>query len=182
MIYPVLHRKLLPLLVLLLVAYYSITCNSAMAQDLDYRAQSLYIYKFTRYISWPEDKNQSDFKIGVYGNSPVIKELQLMASIKKAGNDQNILVEEVSLDSDLTDYNIIYVASSRSRQIRDIDEKIGTAPTLIVAERQGLANKGASINFLITESELLKFEVNLRKLESQNLIIDRDFLKLGYTL
>jgi len=151
-------------------------------QELDYRAQSLYIYKFTKYIYWPEEKTQEDFVIGVYGNSPIIGELRLMASIKKAGNDQNIVVKEVDPEDDFTQYNIIYVASSKSRQIRVLSEQIGNQSVLIVAEREGMANKGATISFIITNYEILKFEVDVGQLEYQNLSISEELIKLGFKL
>lgn len=152
------------------------------AQELDYRAQSLYIYKFTKFITWPEEKASGDFIIGVFGNSPIIEELKLMASIKKAGKDQNIIVKEVSAEDDMMQYNIIYVASSKSRQIRTLSEQIGDAPVLIVAEREGMAYKGATISFMITDYQILKFEVDVGKLENQQMTISEDLIKLGFKL
>lgn len=152
------------------------------AQELDYRAQSLYIYKFTKFITWPEEKASGDFIIGVFGNSPIIEELKLMASIKKAGKDQNIIVKEVSAEDDMMQYNIIYVASSKSRQIRTLSEQIGDEPVLIVAEREGMAYKGATISFMITDYQILKFEVDVGKLENQQMTISEDLIKLGFKL
>ncbi|MCB2220424.1 MAG: YfiR family protein [Bacteroidetes bacterium] len=157
-------------------------CNAVMAQDVDYRAQSLYIYKFSKYVFWPEETLQGEFKIGVYGNSPILEELQLMASLKKGANDLSIRVTEITEEDDLTDYHIIYIPSSKSRQIRDLTEKVGTSPVLLVAEREGLATKGATINFLITENMVLKFEVNMSKMADQNLKISPELLKLGYEI
>ena len=155
---------------------------AAKGQDLDYRAQSLYIYKFTKFIYWPEEESSSDFIIGVYGNSPIIEELRMMASLKKAGNERNIVVKEVSTEDDLMNFHIIYVSSSKSRQIRTMAEQIGNQPVLIVAEREGMANKGATISFMVSNYEILKFEVNIRRLEEQNLTISEDLIKLGFKL
>lgn len=155
---------------------------SLFSQELDYRAQSLYLYKFSKYIYWPEEKTTGDFIIGVYGNSPIVEELNLMASLKKAGNEQSIVVKEILPDDDLTDYHIVYIASSKSRQIEAIVEKVGENPVLVVAEREGMANKGAAISFLISDYEILKFEVNLAILELHKLTISGELLKLGYKL
>jgi len=152
------------------------------SQDLDYRAQSLYIYKFTKYIYWPEEKTKGDFLIGVYGNSPIFEELNLMASLKKAGNEQTIEVKEVLQDEDLSRYHIVYIASSKSRQIKIVSEQIGNSPVLIVTEREGMANKGAGISFMVSDYEILKFEVNITKLEFHKLSISEELVKLGYKL
>jgi hypothetical protein len=159
-----------------------LTMGSASAQDLDYRAQSLYIYKFTKFIYWPAERTTGDFVIGVFGNSPILEELRLMASIKKAGEDQNIVVEEIDPDGPLSAYHIIYVPSSKSRQLREIADKVGTEPVLIVAEREGMALRGATISFMIDNYEILKFEVNTGRLEEQKLDISDELIKLGYKL
>jgi hypothetical protein len=182
MIYPIIQYKSAVLKLFLVGMLLVLGILSSSAQQLDYRAQSLYIYKFTKFISWPEEKTKGDFIIGVYGNSPIMEELKLMASIKKAAKDQNIVVKEITTEDDLMQYNIIYVASSKSRQIRSLSEQIGSQPVLIVAEREGMAYKGATISFLITNYEILKFEVDVDQLERQQMTISEDLIKLGFKL
>ena len=182
MIYPVIQYKNAFVKLFLVGMLFILGIMNGSAQELDYRAQSLYIYKFTKFISWPEEKTDGDFIIGVFGNSPIIEELKLMASIKKAAKDQNIVVKEITIEDDMMLYNIIYVASSKSRQIRTLSENIGNQPVLIVAEREGMAYKGATISFMITEYEILKFEVDVGQLENQQLSISDDLIKLGFKL
>jgi hypothetical protein len=155
---------------------------SGNSQDLDYRAQSLYIYKFTKFIYWPEDRTTGDFNIGVFGNSPILEELKLMASLKKAAEDQPITVQEITAEDDLSAYHIVYVPASKSRQIRTLEEKIGDLPVLIVAEREGMASRGATISFFVTDVDILKFEVNVGRLEQQKMTISEDLVKLGFKL
>jgi hypothetical protein len=152
------------------------------AQELDYRAQSLYIYKFTKFIYWPQELTSGDFIIGVYGNSPILDELRLMASIKKAAKDQSIVVRELDAIENLAECHIVYVPSSKSRQMRALADEIGNRPILIVAEREGMATKGATISFLVDNYEILKFEVNIGRLEEQKLSISEELIKLGYKL
>lgn len=182
MIYPCKQYYYVSIKLLLVTIFIVAGSLTLFSQDLDYRAQSLYIYKFTKYIYWPEEKTKGDFIIGVYGNSPIVKELNLMASLKKAGNDQPIVVKEILQDDDLTQYHIVYIASSKSRQIKIISELIGENSVLIVAEREGMANKGADISFLVSDYEILKFEVNVAILEFHKLSISGELVKLGYKL
>lgn len=168
--------------VIILIIFTSLFGSKAYSQELDYRAQSLYIYKFSKYIFWPEDKLKGDFKIGVYGNSPIFEELKLMASLKKAANGLNITVKEISEGEDLSAYHIIYVPASKSRQINALTEQIENAPVLIVAEREGMATRGATISFLITENLVLKFEINMARLEEQKLKIAEELLSLGFKI
>lgn len=182
MIYPLLRYKDVCIKFLVTGILILMCTMQGKSQDLDYRAQSLYIYKFTQFVSWPEEKKSGDFIIGVFGNSPILEELRLMASIKKAANEQNIVVQEVNIEDDLTQYHIIYVTSSKSRQVRTLKEQVGNLPVLIVAEREGMAMKGATISFLITDYDILKFEVNVKQLQDQQMTISDDLIKLGFKL
>lgn len=150
-------------------------------QSVNYKSQSLYLYLFSKNIFWPATCNNKDFVIGVYGNSPIYNDLQTMASIKKAGNGQKIVIKKFeTLDEISDDIMIVYITSAKSRDLTKIVEKIGKRPTLIVAERDGLAKKGAGINFIVMENNSLKFEVNEQKILNQNLKISPDLLAQGY--
>ncbi len=156
---------------------------SASGQGVNYRVQSLYMYKFSKFITWPENKSDGQFVIGVYGNSPIYEELEIMASIKTAGNNQEIIVKQINTIDELEDhYHMLYVTSSKSREIRQIVSQMAGKSVLIVAERDGLASKGAGINFIIMENDVLKFEVNQSELENQGLLISPDLLKLGFVV
>lgn len=165
---------------MLIVATFLMLSLSGKGQDIDYKAQSLFIYKFTKYITWPATFTKNDFVIGVYGNSPIIKELEVMASLKKAGEGQRIIVKRMETVEDIENVHILYIASSKSRELRSILDKLGSKPTLVVAERDGLAKKGASINFLIMENNTLKFEVNHTELQNRGLFISQELLKVGF--
>lgn len=166
----------------LMLGFLVLLAFAGRSQDLDYRAQSLYIYKFTKFIYWPEDRTEGEFNIGVFGNSPILEELKLMASLKKAAEDQPITVQEITPDDDVSNFHIIYVPASKSRQIRSLEEKVGNQPVLIVAEREGMAGRGATISFFVTDLDILKFEVNVQRLEKQQMTISEDLIKLGFKL
>jgi hypothetical protein len=155
---------------------------AAPGQDIDYKAQSLFIYKFTKYITWPQAYTRNDFVIGVYGNSPIYNELEVMASLKKAAEGQRIVIKKINSVDEIDNMHILYVASSKSRELKSILEKTGKKPTLVVTERDGLAKKGASINFLTTENNTLKFEVNRAELQSRSLSISEELLKIGFVV
>jgi hypothetical protein len=76
--------------------------GSLAAQGISYRAQSLYLYKFTRYVTWPQPVMEKDtLSIGVYGRSPIESELRLMASLKRAAGNRPIAIRPVGGLSEL---------------------------------------------------------------------------------
>jgi len=156
------------------------TFEKVEAQSLNYKSQSLYLYIFSQNITWPDTYSQGDFKIGVYGNSPIYDELRIMASLKKAGNGQKIVIRQIKALSEIADEHILYIASSKSRELKSITLLLADKPTLIVAERDGLAKKGAAINFIVMENNSLKFEVNTETLKNHNLKISSQLLARGF--
>jgi hypothetical protein len=147
------------------------------AQDVNYKVHAMFMYHFTKYVEWPDNKKSGDFVIGVYGNSEIIKELESVASTKKAGT-QTIVVKKIANEADAALCHIVYVSQGQSGSLETIIKAIGSKPVLLVTEKSGLSKKGACINFVIVDDKL-RFEINKSAIESRNLKISSDLLKLG---
>lgn len=163
-----------------LTALMGLLCLFTFGQDINYKSQSLFIYQFTKYISWPTAAQEGEFVIGVFGNSPILQELELMAALKRAGSGQRIVVKQLRSLEELDGIHVLYLASSKSRELSGILEKLEGTATLVVAERGGLAKKGASINFIVLDNDNLRFEVNQLALEAHQLKMSDELLKYGY--
>jgi hypothetical protein len=156
---------------------FTLCFHNLKAQDINYKVHAMFMYHFTKYIDWPENKKTGDFVIGVYGNSDILKELEVLASTKKAGAQQ-IVVKKLNSLSDASQCHIIFVSSSQSGEMEALQQSIGSKPVLIVSEKSGLAKKGSGINFVIADDKL-KFEINKSNIESKTLKLSGDLLKLG---
>lgn len=177
------HIRILFLRLIIIIALaFLFAPTQSYGQSVNYRSQSLFIYKFTKHIYWPEENQKGDFVIGVYGNSPIFNELITMATIKKAGQGQNIVVKKIRTIDQISDMHMVFVVSSKSREIGQIEERLKDKPTLLVAERGGLARKGACINFMVMENDVLRFEVNKSELKKHKLRISDELLKLGFVV
>ena len=76
--------------------------------------------------------------------------------------------------------HVLYLASSKSRDLRSILERLEGKPTLVVAERGGLAKKGACINFITLDNDSLRFEINTDTMKAHQLVMAEELLKRGY--
>jgi hypothetical protein len=150
--------------------------EKAFSQDVDYKAYTLFLYNFMKYIEWPN--TDGDFIIGVVGESPVKKELEELSKIKKAKGKQ-IVVINIITPNDARLCNMVYIPSSESAELKPILEKIKGKAVLVVAEREGLAKKGAAISFVVDDDDALKFDINKSVLDSQSLKIAHLLLQLG---
>lgn len=152
--------------------------SRSYAQETNYKAYSVYIYNFIKYIEWPENTKKGDFVIAVIGNSPINIELKTLATSKKA-NGQTIVIKQYNTVDEVEKCHILYIASSKSNVLKAAMEKTKNMSALLIAEREGLAKKGAGINFVTLEDDTLKFEVNKKVIEAHNLKIPAILVKLG---
>lgn len=150
--------------------------EKAHAQDADYKAYTLFLYNFMKYIEWPE--HSEDFVIGVIGDSPIIKELTSLSASKKI-RGKKIVIKIIFTAEESVGCSMVYIPSARSSLLKSISEKIKGKAILVVAEREGLARKGAAISFVVDDDDVLKFDINKSVLESQSLKIATLLVQLG---
>ncbi len=131
------------------------------------RAQSMFIYNFSRLIEWPASYKSGEFVIGVLGNSTVFDELETFTASKKVGN-QDISVVRFRDPAEITNCHILFVSFGKSNKMGEVLTKVGNRSTLIIGEKNGLVSSGAAINFVI-EQDKLKFELKVDHAKSNGL-------------
>lgn len=153
----------------------SLNCK---AQETNYKAYSVYVYNFIKYIEWPEELRTGDFIIAVVGDSPVTAELKILAASKKA-NGQTIVIKKYATIAEVGKCHILYISAAKSSVLKEAMEKTKNSATLVIAEREGLAKKGAAINFVKLEDDTLKFELNKKAIDSHKLKVSTMLISLG---
>jgi nitrogen regulatory protein PII len=150
-------------------------CTLAFGQS--YKLHPLFIYSFTRHVQWPEEYNLGDFEIVVFGDSPIVEELQTMARMKKVG-DRSIVVKTIQNITELRKCNILFLPSDRSDRLKDVLQKVGSQSILIVTESSGMGQQGSNINFVIKDGKLA-FELNQSAMAKQNLKATPEITRLA---
>src|ERR1700757_4208912 len=162
------------ILIVMLLLLFTPIINAQVV--VDYTVNANIIYRFTKYIDWPDNTKKGDFIIGVIGNSPLYDELKNFTSNKTVGN-QKIVVKKFSPSSASFDSQILFVESGESRNLKRIALQTEGTAILILSEFKGLAQKGSCINFVF-ENDHLKLEINKTNIQKRNLSIATDLLNL----
>jgi hypothetical protein len=152
--------------------------SACKAQDVDYKAYTLFVYNFMKYVEWPEAQSKGDFVVGIYGDSPIQKELQSLASSRKL-KGRTIVVKILGKPEDAASCQLLYIASSKSAVMKTLKEQMKDKPVLIVGEREGLAKKGAALSFVTMDDDALKFDINKKEIEQHQLKISSQLISLG---
>lgn len=155
--------------------------SRANAQSTDYKAYSLYVYNFMKYIEWPEEENKGDFVIALVGDSKIKEDLIVLSNHKKL-KGRKIVFKQFTKVEDITYCHLLYISSSKTSSIKIINQKFVGKPILIVGEREESVYKGAALSFLTTDEDELKFDINKKEIESHKLKISSSLIKLGTSI
>lgn len=152
--------------------------SNSYSQDAKFKA--LFMYNFTKYIEWPVEKQKGDFVIGVYGGSPITKELSIIAQKKKVGI-QPIKVRQVNTYSEMKGCNILFVPANRSLKIEEIVSNCSGRGTVLITEKEGMAILYSGLNYVKVNGKQ-SFEVNRGNLEKQGVKVNSVLLSLGIVI
>jgi len=145
--------------------------------DMDYAIHANIVYRFTKYINWPENKKKGDFIIGIVGDSPLFDELKNFVANKKVGS-QKIVLKKFSSSLATYDCHILFIADEKSKALKKIVATTKGTSTLLVSETDGLATRGSCINFVVIEDHL-KLEINKNNIQERDLSIATELLSLA---
>ena len=150
--------------------------EKVFSQDADYKAYTLFLYNFMKYVEWPDAAG--DFVIGVMGDSPIKQGITTLAETKKA-KGRRIVLKMLAAPEDAASCSMVFIPSSKSAMLKTIITATKGKPILIVAEREGMAKKGAAISFVVEDDDALKFDINKSAIDSQSLKIANILVQLG---
>jgi len=159
------------------IFFMNLTIAAQAQQNLDYALHANIIYRFIKYIDWPDQSKTGDFIIGIVGDTPLYDDLKKTIGNKLAGT-QRIVLKKFSASAVSFDCHILFIGDDERRSLKKIASRTAGSPILLVSESDGLAEKGSCINFIIV-ADRLKLEINKHNIEGRGLDIASELLQLG---
>jgi hypothetical protein len=143
--------------------------------------QALYIYNFTKYVSYPSARQSGEFVIAVVGKTDVQAQLEKTASVKRTSLT-NQVIKVVNFDdvNSASECHIVYVPEKSSKRLRGILDATKNKPILVVGEGLGLYNQGVPISFVFISEK--KFEISRSILDACGLKVSSELLKVANVL
>jgi len=152
--------------------------NSAV-EKLSDKIKAAYVFNFIKYIEWPAEENIVNFRIAYLGNDKGYAEaLKKIHGMKiKHFNIDFIKIPSIE-QSDI--FQILILDKTQSKYIDEISKQIGRRETLIVSDN-AVDKKSTMINFIQTNDNIVKFELNRYQMLNAHLKVSSDILVLGGT-
>jgi hypothetical protein len=146
--------------------------------DTNAKIKAVFLYNFTRYFEWPENKKAGNFQIEVVGsNTSLVKELNDLAQKKQVGN-QKIEVLNTPAYNGKSKPHMLFLLPDASKALNEVSSKLKGKGTLIITEKEGAAKTGAVINFVVIENKQ-KFEFSKNSAVKAGLKTSEDFKALA---
>jgi len=150
--------------------------NAANAQMTEDKVQALYILSFLKYIEFPGAG--SSYKIGYLGgNGSNFSDMASYLEARKS-NGKAIEMAKVDMNSDLSDYNIIFIASDKTTNFEQVSSLVQNSPVVVVTEKSDLVQQGASISFKKVGANI-KFQLNESSFKQKNLKVSGSLISLA---
>jgi len=144
--------------------------GSAFAQAGErpiHEVYSMMVFNFTRYVQWPDQAASGEFVIGVVGSQSIFATLNEWYGGKPKGT-KTYVIKKFNSAADVSDCHVLFIDKSKSGEFEAINNKLKGKGTLLITDKNGLGEKGSSINFKTVDNKL-KFELNQKAIETANL-------------
>lgn len=140
---------------LLVFAVVFIIPSAIQAQTEIAEAKAKFIYNFTKFFEWSQSNQSGDFVIGVLGSNDIYQELEDFTRDKKV-IVKDIKVKRFRAANNVTNCHILFVSKVHSKQLPDLNDKLGSNTLLISDSEKGI-ERGAALNFVL-KGNRLKYE------------------------
>jgi hypothetical protein len=142
---------------------------------------AVFLYNFAQFVSWPADSfadAKAPLEIGVVSADGGVADCLVAAVDGKAVAGHPLVVHRFATVAEARACHVLYVEGVPPVDAERVIERFRKAPVLTVGNWPGFVHAGGVIR-LFTEDNKMRFEVNLRAMESARLKISSQLLKMA---
>jgi hypothetical protein len=177
------HRPLIQSTILLILSLV-LTCTataSTEGQPLEYKVKAVYLYNFTKFVSWPDTMLTGDtqpLNICILGRNPFGSLLEPITRIKT--QDRTITIDNIEDVRALEKRScpILFISASEQGDVAELLRKTATMHILTVSDIDGFAHRGGIIGFVVKEDKV-RLEINLSAARQAGLTISAKLLEIA---
>ena len=140
----------------------------------EYDVKAVFMANFFKFVEWPSPVRE--YRMCIYGSDPFGESVRTVENMTVRGRALQVR-KPASLRS-LGDCHVLFISSSERRRIHTILNAVRGMDLLTVGDTEGYAQEGVMVNFYI-EASKVKFEINLRSIQSSRITVSSQLLKLG---
>ncbi len=159
----------------------AVLAAAVLPQDVgEYEVKAAYLYNFAIHVEWPAEafvEKNSPIVLCVLGNGPAGGTIERVLKGKTA-QDRPIDVTRAGTPEEIRSCHILFVPGSEEQDFEKALQALKEPSVLVVGESEGLAQRGAVLNFFMERSRV-RFEANVEAAERSKLKIGAKLLKIA---
>lgn len=146
---------------------------------MDHRVKAAFLCKFIKYMDWPSStivRNEGEFIIGVFGDSPIAGNLFSIMPKEIAGWKLKIIkIDDIK---EVLDTHMLFLSSSEQGQFPKIIDLLNDLSVLTVSDNDYFLEMGGIVN-LFTMNKMVRFEISLEAAKAADIKISSKLLRLA---
>jgi hypothetical protein len=135
-------------------------------QDKLLKAKAALVYKFTKFVRWPDDvfeSKDSPFVMGVIGQDPFGQTLDDTVKDRQI-HDRSVEIHRLNWiepndRKSAEKCHVLFICESEKQRLAEILEALRDRPILLVSDTRDFAQKGGMIGIVLDKGRL-RFEIN----------------------
>ena len=150
------------------------------ASTKEYEVKAAFLYNFTKFVEWPEEKfaaTNSPIVIGVLGRNPFGTALEEMIKNRKV-NGRGIQLKQIDSVAEVPGLHVLFVSNGDSERFAGLADALQEGSVLGVGESEALLKRGGAIMFAL-EGDKVRFELDINSAERARLKISAQLQKLA---
>ena len=154
---------------------------SAATPTRESQITAVFLFNFAQFVEWPADAftdSKAPLEIGVVSADTGVAESLTAAVQGKSVGGHPLAVRHFATPGEARACHVLYVEGVPPADVDRLIERFRKSPVLTVGSASGFAAAGGVIR-LFTEDNKMRFEVNLRAMESARLKISSQLLKMS---
>jgi anthranilate phosphoribosyltransferase len=141
----------------------------------EHEGKAAFLYHFGTYVEWPESAQaQESITIAVLGAPMVVAQLQEFLPGRTI-LDRPVVVRTLSSINEVADAHLLFIGAESNARLRQLIDRVGRRPVLIVTDSDDGLEQGAMVNFKVVD-ERLRFEISVSAAEKAGLTLSSRLL------
>jgi hypothetical protein len=154
--------------------------------SVEYKIKAGYLYNFTKFVTWPEDKSET-FNLCILGVDPFGELIEPIEQRSAFGRPIKLFrfdsLNALSSSNNKQHCHIVFISPSFGSAVKDTIDK-GTLviqdikKTLTVGEGNDFARQGGMVGFVNREGKI-KLQINLKRIKQSALKVSAKLLEVA---
>lgn len=166
--------------ILALAALFPPAARLRDAQASEAELKAVWLYNFLQHVEWPAaafKDERAPLVVCILGPAPIEDALLKVVRGKTAQN-RPVEVRRGSQPAELKGAHVVFIPAAEKERFEEAVATTRGSPVLLVAESEGLARRGAALNFYAEESRV-RFEANVEAAARAGLSVSTKLLKFA---